>query len=1055
MSAKTFGLTVCALLLSLASCAGSGARPAPISLAGEWEFRLDPNCVGARENWSAAAFGEKARLPGTTDENRKGAKNDKAEVSMLSRVYTYVGPAWYRREFVIPDEWRGRRVSLFLERCHWETRVWLDGAEVGMRDSLCAPHVYDLGEVAPGPHRLTIRVDNSIKYDVGRWAHSITDMTQTNWNGIVGRIELSAHDPVWIRSVQVHPNVKLRRVRAVIEIGNDLGRAVECDISAMAKPARTIDAEAGTAEAAMKSAAKRESIPAGGRIVELEVEMGEGVVLWDEFNPALYEIDVSLDSVRGGDFSDTRSVRFGMREFAAAGTRFTLNGRPTFVRGNLECCIFPMTGHPPTDVASWLRLCRIAKEYGLNHVRFHSWCPPEAAFEAADLAGVTFQIETPVWTALGADERTDGYIRAEADRILEAYGNHPSFCMLSVGNEPSGENQKKFLAGVVSEWKRKDGRRLYTGCSGWPEIPENQYHVLPGRRGPLRLHGGPLGPRTDFDYAASLAGCQVPVIAHELGQWCVYPNFEEIPKYAGVLRARNFETFRDSLAAHGMSDQARDFLAASGKLQVILYKSDIEAMLRTPGAGGFQLLQLHDFPGQGTALVGMLDAFWDSKGYVAPEEFRQFCCETVPLLRMKKMTWTTAERFEGTVEVCHFGAAPIMDAQPEWTITDSSGKQLAAGKLEKRAIPLGNGIGLGRIDFDLSAVPAPSELTVEVSIAGTQYRNDWRIWVYPAQVDVSIPEGVKVSPEFGEDEIAALKRGGRLLLLPRLSSPKHYAASSFEPIFWNMQWFPGQPRQLGVLCDPKHPALAEFPTRFHSDWQWFDLMSGARLAILDSFPAGFRPIVQVIDDWNTNRKLGAVFETRTGGGRLLVCSLDLENNLEKRPAARQLLRSLLRYAASDAFNPADEIELARIAEIMREPDLSAVSTDSAAGGYPGANAVDGDPKTIWHTPWEGTAPDYPHEIVIKMRDTKRIRGIRLLPRQDVANGFIKDFQVFARAGVDGWGEPVFSGSMQRGPAAQELLFPSPVAARYVRFVALSGHNDKFAAIAEIEIIPAE
>ena len=120
-------------------------------------------------------------------------------------------------------------------------------------------------------------------------------------------------------------------------------------------------------------------------------------------------------------------------------------------------------------------------------------------------------------------------------------------------------------------------------------------------------------PETVSDYTESISKFDVPVISHEIGQWCVYPNFNEMKKYTGVLKPRNFEIFRETLEENQMLDQANDFLVASGKLQTLCYKEDIESALRTPGFGGFQLLDLHDFPGQGTALIGVLDPFWEEK----------------------------------------------------------------------------------------------------------------------------------------------------------------------------------------------------------------------------------------------------------------------------------------------------------------------------------------------------------------------------------------------------------------------------------------------------------
>ncbi|MHC4643662.1 MAG: sugar-binding domain-containing protein, partial [Planctomycetota bacterium] len=300
--------------------------------------------------------------------------------------------------------------------------------------------------------------------------------------------------------------------------------------------------------------------------------MGLGTLLWDEFTWATYGAKVQLKFTAGAQtFYDSKTVTFGMREFGTKGTQFTINDRPTFLRGTLECSIFPLTGYPDMSVDGWVRIFRIAKAHGLNHMRFHSWCPPEAAFIAADRMGFMLHVECPAWTTIGNGKPIDKFIYAEGDRILKAYGNHPSFCMLAYGNEPGGRNQKRFLSDLVNYWKQKDPRRLYTSAAGWPIIPENDFHSTPAPRGhqwgsglKSRFNANP--PETVTDYGSIIQNYDVPVVSHEIGQWCVYPNFKEIKKYTGVLKPRNFEIFRDSLADHHMLEKAEDFLMASGKL---------------------------------------------------------------------------------------------------------------------------------------------------------------------------------------------------------------------------------------------------------------------------------------------------------------------------------------------------------------------------------------------------------------------------------------------------------------------------------------------------------
>ncbi|HEX5789653.1 MAG TPA: hypothetical protein VFY13_00805, partial [Luteolibacter sp.] len=137
---------------------------------------------------------------------------------------------------------------------------------------------------------------------------------------------------------------------------------------------------------------------------------------------------------------------------------------------------------------------------------------------------------------------------------------------------------------------------------------------------------------------------------------------------------------------------------------------------------------------------------------------------------------------------------------------------------------------------------------------------------------------------------------------------------SFQTDFWSPMFSQAAKKRgmeppagtLGFLCDPSAPALASFPTEFHSNWQWWHLVKNSRPVVLDGSPKDYRPLVQAIDNFDRNHKLGLIFETRVGKGRLLVCAIDLPA-LQDRPEARQLQRSLLDYAASKAFAPVVEL----------------------------------------------------------------------------------------------------------------------------------------------------
>lgn len=375
-----------------------------------------------------------------------------------------------------------------------------------------------------------------------------------------------------------------------------------------------------------------------------------------------------------------------------------------------------------------------------------------------------------------------------------------------------------------------------------------------------------------------------------------------------------------------MSGQAREFLKASGMLQVLCYKEDIESALRTKGMGGFQLLGLSDFPGQGTALVGVLDAFWEEKGYVTPESFRRFCNCTVPLARLERRVYTTEDNFTADIEVSHFGQSPITGALVSWRLVGDGGRTYGMGRFPTLEIPIGAANPIGKVNVSLRGVPAPAHCKLVASIEGTPFENDWDIWVYPpaASVPVQPTRGVLVAHALDAATQAELEAGAAVVLMlpPQSIAPDRETGKvelGFSSIFWNTAWTKRQaPHTLGILCNPLQPGLALFPTEAYSNWQWWYPIRHAAAMILDNLPTDLQPIVQVVDDWTSNRKLALVFEARVGRGRLLVTSIDLDGpNLD--PVRRQLRSSLLHYAASSTFNPTVEVSVEELAALTNSP----------------------------------------------------------------------------------------------------------------------------------------
>jgi hypothetical protein len=924
-----------------------------IDLAGAWQAHLDP-CEASDEDMRIPGRYESVvRLPGALSSQGFGEEihadtqwtGDIFDQSWYSQpAYApyradgavkvpfwlqpdrrYIGPAWYRKVVSIPGEFVGKRLVLFLERPHWETRLWFDDRYVGSNDSLSVPHEYDLGTVeTAGEHRIDLRVDNRMLVNVGPNSHSMADHTQGNWNGIIGDIRLVARSQVWIDGIDLFPSPRRLSALVRVSVGNALGIPVRGRIR--------LSAEGRSVSPPRESVAME--IAPGNSSWSFEYRFAEGTELWDEFSPALQRLSagLSVETSEGFSLCDIESATLGLREVATDNTQITINGRSIFLRGTLECCVFPLTGYPPTDSGSWRELIGRVKAHGLNHIRFHSWCPPEAAFSAADELGVFVQVECSTWAnqgaSVGEDGRFDEWLFRESERIVARYGNHPSFIMMAYGNEPAGRTED-FLGLWVSYWRGRDDRRIYTTAAGWPAIPENDYHVIPRPR--IQAWGEGLNsrinaraPETRTDYREVVQTHRKPVVSHEIGQWCAFPDFEEIKKYTGPLKAKNFEIFRDFLANNHMGDQAHDFLIASGKLQVACYKEEIESALRTPGFAGFQLLGLTDFPGQGTALVGVLDAFWDSKAYARPEEFREFCAPTVPLARMDKRYWRLSESFLADLEVAHFGMAPIGKAELAWEFLAADGTRVTGDRFTGLNIPTGRLSSVGGIDQPLVSFAPGERYELVVSLTGgdgpaeVRVKNRWDIWVFEDELDTTCPTDIHACAELDHEALAVLDRGGSVFLSLPPDKVQSDVALGFSSVFWNTAWTNGQaPHSLGILCDPGHPAFAHFPTRSYSDWLWWELVHGAAAMVLDRMPVELRPIIQPIDTWYRSHRLGLLFEARVGAGRLLVGSMDLSSDLSRRLVARQLRYSLLRYMESEAFRPAVELDAVFVIDLLK------------------------------------------------------------------------------------------------------------------------------------------
>ena len=897
-----------------------------IPLEGNWGLQLDTAGAGIAPDWLTKSCTDSLFLPGTTDMGKKGTYNtDMTLTTSLSREYVFEGKALYTKQVDIPEEWDGTSVRLVMERTK-PTTIWIDGKEVGANNDISTAQQYDLSSyLFPGTHTVAILVDNgkqAVPEKVYGSSHAYSASTQTNWNGIIGDFYLESVPLCGIDDIQLYPDVAKKVVTARVTLRNpDKGAG---------KGILSFYAEAWNTDKQHKTPVQTVEVDWTKPEQELELALGDKALLWSEFTPSLYRFSVSLKTDQS---VDTEQATFGLRDFKTKGRQFTMNGKTTFLRGKHDACVFPLIAHTAMDVETWRHYFQVAKQYGINHYRFHSWCPPEACFEAADIEGIYLQPELPIWGNIDIDDtELCDYLLKEGRNLHRAYSNHASFVMFGLGNEMSGEEG---LAMLIQTFKKEDNRHIYSSGSnnylGFKGKQANEDYFTTcrvGREGDKQFNtharasfsfadaydGGYLNhtyPNSEMDFSSANVLCDVPIISHETGQFQVYPNYEEIKKYTGVLKPRNFEIFKKRLEEAGMINLAYDFMMASGKWSALLYRADIEMNLRTPEWGGFQLLDLQDYPGQGSAYVGILDAFMESKGLIAPEEWRHFCSEVVPLFCTEKFCWTNDEALTGEVEIANYSESDLNSKQLSWTLTDSKQQVLDKGVLPLQ-VKQGELAKVGTLKPAIASVRKAEKVTLALSIDGTPYRNDYSLWIYPAaDKEVAPSEDICVTDDL-DAHLKYLTEGGKVLWFPSKDKHKDQTVGGlFQTDYWNYRMFrticenldrPVSPGTLGILTDPGHPSLADFPTEFHTNWQWFPIIKQSYPMILDRLSDDYRPIVQVIDNVERNHKLGLLFEFKVGNGKLLVCMSDLKA-VQDKPEARQFYRSILEYMESSAFAP--------------------------------------------------------------------------------------------------------------------------------------------------------
>ena len=926
-----------------------------IDLGGEWWFALDRDSTGASKGYSVLKLGDKVVLPGTTDTNGKGdaLADDTIVTTHLSRRYSYVGKAWYQRDVSIPNKWKGKHITLFLERTK-PTTVYVDGKKIGSCDDVSVPHVYDLSDhLSPGDHTLFIMVDNgnSVPEQLLGSSHAYTEDTQTNWNGIIGELYLEASNAdLRFISLRTQPSADLLSVETEMTLSGSIPANTIVRVTAAPRDgsaSQCVDTIVDTSTAIVNDD--------GSTTLRLSIPLSSDAPKWNEFHPSIFTLTATAEGY------DQMTSTFGLRHFEAVGNHFCINGRQTFLRGKHDACVFPFTAHVPMDYQSWYRHLSICKEYGINHLRFHSWCPPEACFQAADDIGVYLQPELPIWGGMDADDqRLLSFLKDEGLKILARYGNHPSFVMMALGNElwGSADVMADFLAAFreADNLKAGDntafpkgGRRLFTygtcvflGYQGYFQpmdyfttcrmggeaYGEYNTHVRGSYAFCDAYDGGIINheyPNTTTNFEQAIGEESIPIISHETGQFQTYPDYAQISKYTGVLKPCNLTVFRNRLQQAGMLSQAERFHEASGHWAVELYKADMEMDLRTSNMAGFHLLDLQDYPGQGSAYVGILDAFMekkgiDGKGLVEPEVWRQWCAPVVVLAELPRFTYTDGDTITWRTLIANYAESDgaLEGKRLSWRVIGADGRTLSNGDYALRDIHSGvNAFHYQQCIARLASSDKAEQLRLDISVDSTDYRNSYPLWLYP-NVDftsekAALSEGIIIADTLTDVLLSKLEQGEKVLLMPRHDMYQALTVGGLvQTDYWNYRMFktisenngkPVSPGTLGLLVnDTIHPLMSLIPSQPRSTWQWAPIAHAARPLVMDIMPEGYEPLVQVIDNVERNHRLGLIFEFSVGEGRLLVCMSDL-NQTAQYPEARHLLLSMLRYMHSDGFQP--------------------------------------------------------------------------------------------------------------------------------------------------------
>ena len=870
------------------------------------------------------------RLPGTLDgsgigfpdDPKKQWKADEVErigfwkpgdpiVTRLTRKVTFEGQVKISRtmHWNIP---KNKRLFVECERAR-HLRLLVNGMEAPLFEpaSLSTPYVFEVTELATGNDTFVFLSDNSYPswpHDAIVYSSAASDETQTNWNGLLGSVRIRAEEPNFVSGLRVYPHGNEVDAFVTLDLKTDYQGTLRLTSDALAEPADlAVSLSSGRREICFKNLPLRETVRR-----------------WDTEEGNLYALTVTPEGL------EPRTVSFGVRDVRAEDGHLTLNGRQIFLRGEANCAVFPETGYIPMEKEAWKDIIRRYQAYGVNCLRFHSHCPPEAAFLAADELGMLMQPELSHWNPKDAfaSEEARSYYETELLQILKTLANHPSFVMLTFGNELHADAAgHAFMNHLLEKAKGFDSTRLYANGSNphygalGPDPASDFYTASDDRGRQLRLTSADFHGRLNREYPNTCRNyddemgilrreSNHPVFSFEVGQYEVLPGFDEIEAFRGVTCPENLKHIQKKVKASGMEKDWKQMVEASGESALLCYRAEVEAAMRTKDFSGISLLGLQDFPGQGTALVGMMNSHLNSKPYpfAQPERFRAFFRDALPLALLPRFTYTAGETLEAEIQMANYGKNNFVGSC-FWTL---EGEQFFAdGSLPVAVVPAGGLTSLGTLKTPLTDFEAPEKLTLTLSFCGIE--NTYPIWVYPDTQPVC-PVNVYECRAFDDTARRVLAQGGSVLLAPDADSETlpHSIPTQFSPDFWSVCTFPTQVGGMGQLIDAEHPLFRRFPTERYNNWQWWP-MANTRAFLL---PERIDSIIAEMDSYAFLRPMAKLFECRCDGGKLMVSSMGL-HHLTQYPEVRALRQAVYDYMSSSDYAPKQELSPDWIASLFQ------------------------------------------------------------------------------------------------------------------------------------------